>query len=124
MNNIYSLTPVNGTAAIVTGQAECTDGRLSPKQERENLLAQVKKWEIEISPLMKSGPKRIEIGRKINEYNRRICLLKDAAKHGDITHIIIDVLKEQMTPFQWESVVKEARKRQKMYGQENCKMDN
>lgn len=114
MKDIYTRTPVNGTAASVVTQAGCANtDKPTPEEERDNLLAVVA-WlrkQLEAMPKTKANAaKRKALGKRISETNLKISELK-GKEQVDLTHIIIDVVKEEMTLFQWNRIVEKAEAR-------------
>jgi len=112
MKDIFTRTPINGTAATVVGQAGCvTADKLTNEQERENLLAQVLRWQEEIKTLPPKSDERKKIGRKIAAANNRINELKSVKYTKDLSHYILDIVKETMPRPQWKRIVEEAARR-------------
>lgn len=113
--NIYLMQPVNKSSALVVKQSHPASDRLTAEQEIDNLRAKSLKLQSDLSllPKIKSNHrKRKLLGKRISETNRAICDMKGASAQRDISHYIIDVVKESMTNFQWNRVFQEARKRQ------------
>jgi len=109
MTDIYSCTPINGTASSVTSQGGCTKiDELTPTQERENLVALVKRLQVRIQDLPKNSDARKELGRQIRDANQRISELKDKRYDRDISQYILDIVKETMPRPQWRRIVDEA----------------
>lgn len=114
MKDIYARTPINGTAASVVAQAGCANtDEATPEQQRDNLLAIVAKLREELKALPKTkatAGKRKALGKRIATTNLKISKLK-GKEQRDLTHHIIDVVKEGMTRFQWQRIVEKAQAR-------------
>lgn len=116
MSGIYSLTPVNGTAAKVTNQKGCTD-ELTPKQERKNLIDHVKQIEVLIMTLPKNSKERKALGVKKLELCKEISQLNKKMEKFDIgidgrdnfVDCVFTVMKEQISNFQYKQIMKLAR---------------
>ena len=76
MSDVYGLTPINGTAAMVTNQKGCAD-KLTPKQERENLISHVKQVESLLLTFPKGSKERSRLGLKKLEFCSEISKLNE-----------------------------------------------
>lgn len=113
MNDVYGMTPINKTAALVTSQSG-TEGILTLEQERENLVSHLNCIRSEINSLPKKSKARAKLGLECFETQNQIRAIKAKMKYiseGDLSHYIIDIVKEESTTFQWKRLVEKAQKR-------------
>ena len=116
MNNIYGLTPINGTAALVTGQGGCSD-TLTPKQERESLIDHVNQIDVLMLTLPKTskdrkvlGATKLELCKEISELNAKMKKFSIGIDGRDsFNDCIFAVMKEQLSKFQYKQILKLAR---------------
>ena len=116
MNDIYGLEPINGTAAIVTGQNGCAD-ELTPKQERKNLIDHVNQLEAVLMLLPKKnkerkllGLKKLKLCKEISMLNERMKKVKiDHTNRGEFSDCVFDVLREQLSPFKYKQIMRLSR---------------
>jgi len=111
-DDIYTMAPINRTAGLAVGQSGCDkDDELTSEQLRDNLrikVASLQETLNGIPNIKKNAGVRKTIGKEIHSLNLEINSLKDHTSR-DITHYIVDVVRDQMTRFQWDRVVAEAR---------------
>jgi len=110
--SLYSSKPLDKEASVVTSQKGCSD-ELTSEQERQNLVARYQRLMAIVTKYPKKSRERKQIGAEIQELAIRIRLMKTKkkAKGRDLTHYIVDVLKEKMTSFEWKIAVDEAVRR-------------
>lgn len=120
MNNIYGLTPINGTAAVVTSQGGCTD-ELTPKQERENLIEYVKQIDVAIMTLPKGseqsnkkrktlGLKKLELCKEISKLNGKMEKFSIGIDGRDaFVDCVFTVMREQLSKFQYKQIMRLSR---------------
>ena len=120
-NNIYSCTPINGTAAKVTSQKGCTT-ELTPEQERESILDHLNQIENQIIKLTEGGatkkdPKRKKLGVRKYEFQCKLSELNVKLKRiglgesnrMDFYDCVYDTMKEQLSNFQYKRIMNLAR---------------
>ncbi len=122
MKDIYTLKPINKTAAVVVGQRSCTshDG-LSLEQQKANLCAKWHELEKKIMHMHKKDPSRKVYGQKIHELHLQIIEINKQIKFkkfNDLSEYIIKVIKNRMTKMQWYQLLEEAEKERAAAG--NC----
>lgn len=114
--DVYNLLPINGTAAIVTGQKGCTD-KLTYEQERRSIIDHVNQLDDKIAVLKKSDPKRKTLGLEKHKLQGRLKNLKEKMKtfgagkanRNDLCDCVFDVMREQLTPFKYKQIMRLAR---------------
>lgn len=110
MHNL--LVPINKTAALVTSQGGCaSDDTLTTEQKRENLVTKAKHLEKQILSLPKGSEKRKELGKVKVKLCLEINSLRPKMKCKGVTDHIIDILREELTPFQFKRILGLASKR-------------
>lgn len=108
------LIPINKTAALVTSQSGCaSDDTLTTEQKRENLVTKVKNLEKEILSLPKKSKKRKELGQVKVKLCLKINSLRPRMKCKGVEGHIMDILREELTPFQFKRILSKASKRAK-----------
>lgn len=106
------LVPINKTAALVTSQSGCaSDDTLTNEQKRENLVTKVKHLENEILSLPKKSKKRKELGQVKYQLCLKISSLRPTTNRKGIEGHIIDILKEEVTAFQFKRILSKAAER-------------
>tara|TARA_R110000850_G_C9641881_1_gene433379 strand:+ start:128 stop:523 length:396 start_codon:yes stop_codon:yes gene_type:complete len=116
MNNVYGLTPINGTASVVTNQKGCTN-ELTPKQERENLISHVQQVEALLMTLPKGSKERKSLGLKKLDFCNEIRKLNEKMSKFSIgidgrdafVDCVFAVMKEQLTDFQYKNIMRLSR---------------
>lgn len=111
MEKIYSSVPVDKKASMVTSQSGCTE-ELTTEQQRQNLISRYQRLQEEIIKFPKNSPRRKELGQELQELNQRIRVMKSRKKKGNLKDYIINILKENMTKYEWKLTVDIAVKRQ------------
>jgi len=111
MRDIYSSTPVNKTASIVTSQSGCaSDGTLSDEQKRANLVYKSKLLVMQINKLPPGNAKK-KLGKQLYEIQNKINKIRPAKKAVGVERYFIDVARDKLTRFQFDSFMREAVKR-------------
>jgi len=101
--------PVNKTAALVTSQSGCaSDGTLSDEQMRENLVSQIKSIDSKIVLLKKGSKERKLLGKEKARIALVINKIRPSRKCKNLNDYIIEVLREELTPFQFKSIINKA----------------
>ena len=109
MLDIYSRSPINKTAALVTSQGGCaTDGTLSSEQIRENLVSKLKAIEVEILACKKGSKKRKELGKKKTALQEQVSEIRPKMKCKGVKDHILDILREELTDFEFKRILKKA----------------
>jgi len=119
--DIYSCTPINGTAARVTSQKGCTT-ELTPEQERDNILSHLNQLDEQLRIIINNGatkkdPKRKALGLKKFAFQKRLEELKVKLKRigisesnrFDFADCVFDTMKEQLSSFQYKRIMNLAR---------------
>jgi hypothetical protein len=114
--NVYGLTPINGTAAVVTNQKGCKD-ELTPKQERESLINHVKQVEALLMTLPKGskerkclGMKKLELCAEISKLNEKMGKFSIGIDgRDDFVDCVFTIIKEQLSSFQYNQVIRLSR---------------
>ena len=116
MTDIYTKTPINKLAAIVTGQKGVSVG-ITEEQRRDSLVAKWKSITNQIMDLPKNDPQRKRLGKQQHEISLKINAIRAKMK-GDksLQHYIITIIRERMTKSQWNDLMEEAIKRKKVRG--------
>jgi hypothetical protein len=113
--DIYTLKPANKTAAMVVDQAGCTSHiGFTLEQKRANIRAQLIMLKRKMSEMSKKDRSRKENGMKIERLQDQLCELSKKykiKKRGELSGYIVEIVKERMTKFAWENLLKEAEKR-------------
>lgn len=115
MKDIFSLSPINKTAAIVTSQAGCEDNvslidlRDSLRKSRDSLQYQLDK----LPPFHRY---RNELNQKIDRITLELALLRKqkkfvGAKDRDLNNYILDVIKENVPAYKFKEWLSIARAR-------------
>jgi hypothetical protein len=114
MIDVYGLKPVNKTAALVTGQSGCsTDDTLTDEQKRENLVARIKSIHKEIFASKKGSPERKALGIKQFEIQQQIIAFRPKKRSPGVVRYLLDILKEDLSPFEWDRLMDRANARMK-----------
>lgn len=114
MKDVYGLNPINKTAALVTSQSGCaSDDTLSNEQERENLVSQVKILQADILTHKKGSAARRAIGAILLTTNQQINELRPAKKNPGIERYILDILREDLSKFEFDRLQGRAAERMK-----------
>tara|TARA_R110000772_G_scaffold267502_2_gene391720 strand:- start:136 stop:519 length:384 start_codon:yes stop_codon:yes gene_type:complete len=116
MSDVYGLTPINGTAAMVTNQKGCAD-KLTPKQERENLISHVKQVESLLLTFPKGSKERSRLGLKKLELCSEISKLNEKMGKFSIgidgraafVDCVFTVMKDQLSDFQYKQIMRLSR---------------
>lgn len=113
MNDVYGMSPVNSTAAIVTSQAGCSD-ELTLDQRRVALVDRSTQLHNELLLHHKKSKERIRLGlerfnvqEELAEVNRQVKALNiiNGAKIDDIGYLI-KAMKLRLTGFQYNQIIK------------------
>jgi len=109
MDDIYTRTPVNKSAALVTSQGGCSD-KLTRVQERENLVAKMKSLEAVMLSHPKGSKKRKELSREKHALQNELSKYKDVTYSKDrrLGDYILYLVKNKMTKAEWDLTVKKA----------------
>lgn len=108
----YAREPINRTAALVTSQGGCaTDDTLSDEQKRENLVTKYKALEAELMSHPKGSDKRKKIGADKFKVQTEINNIRPKRKCLGLKDHILDILREELTPFQFNSIISKASER-------------
>lgn len=115
IDDIYSRTPINKTAAIVTSQSGCSD-EISIEDRRDTLKRSKESLQRELDGLPKNHRYRKEIGGKILQIQQELTLLRKqrkfaGAKDRDLNNYIIDVIKESVPSYKFQEWISIARAR-------------
>lgn len=115
IDDIYTRTPINRTAAIVTSQAGCTD-EISIDDRRDSLKRSKESMQRELDGLPKKHKYRAELGIKILAIQQELTLLRkqrkfSGAKDRDLNNYIIDVIKEAVPAYKFQEWISMARAR-------------
>jgi uncharacterized FlaG/YvyC family protein len=114
MKDIYTLSPINKTAAFVVGQSGCTSHEgLSLEQQKANLCAKWHELENKIMSMHKKDPSRKAYGKQIHELHEKISEINKQIKfrkHGDLSEYIVKIIKSRMTKLYWNQLLEEAEK--------------
>ena len=106
------LIPINKTAALVTSQSGCaSDDTLTTEQKRENLVTKAKYLEAEILSSPKGSKRRGELGKIKVKLCLEINSLRPKMKCKGVTDHIMDILKDELTPFEFKRILRIASKR-------------
>ncbi len=109
MRDIYGRQPVNKTASVVTSQSGCaSDNTLTNEQLRENLVSKLKHLEDEIISTPKGSRRRRELGAKKAELCAMVNGLRPSRKCKVVKDHIMDVLREELTEFEFKRILKKA----------------
>jgi len=118
----YGARPVNRTAGIVTNQGGCAmDGALTDEQIRENLVTKWKYLNAEIVTLDKKSPKRKALGKELAELQKKISSIRPKRKCKDIKDHILDVLREELSEFDFKRIIHKASERADNHTKERTK---
>ena len=105
----YNDIPINKTAALVTNQKNCTEGEaLTRQQITDNLRDKLKSIEIEILSLPKGSERRAKLGQKKQEIAMQLNLVRPPKQPKGVANYVVDVIKEEMTGFQYRQIMKKA----------------
>jgi hypothetical protein len=105
----YGTKPINRTAGLVTGQSGCaTDDTLSDEQLRENLVSKWKALTNKIKTMDKGSPERKILGKEQAELQKQISNLRPKRKYKDLRDHILDVLREELSEFEFRRLIHKA----------------
>jgi hypothetical protein len=107
----YIRHPINKTAATVTSQKGCSKEELTPEQERENLVAKKKALVNELIKCPKNSPERKELARQVTDVEAQIHAIRPKKKAPGVENYIMDILREDLTKAQFNSLMTRAIKR-------------
>lgn len=115
IDDIYTRTPINKTAAMVTSQSGCVD-EISIEDRRDSLKRAKESMQRELYGLPKNHRYRNEIGLKILAIQQELTLLRKqrkfaGAKDRDLNNYIIDVIKEAVPAYKFQEWISMARAR-------------
>lgn len=115
IDDIYTRTPINKTAAIVTSQSGCSD-EMSIEDRRDSLKRSRESLQRELDSLTKSHRYRNEIGAKMLQIQQELTLLRKQRKFSgekdrDLNNYIIDVIKEAVPAYKFQEWISMARAR-------------
>ncbi len=110
--NIYALSPVNKTAAIVTNQTGVSiSDSLTDVEKRENIILRIKQIDGLIKE-MKKSPLRDSLGKeKFYLCNQAAKLPKKYPAKIDLQKFVFDILKEDMPKVSYDRLIRRARER-------------
>lgn len=112
MSDIYSRTPINKTAALVTSQKDCSNSELTEEQKRVNLVSRYKSLNNKIV-LLEKGPERKALGKEIAEVCSQINQIRPKKKSPGVERYVIEILREELTKYQFNRLFDKANKRMK-----------
>lgn len=106
---VYSMLPINKTAAVVTSQAGCNETP-SVAQQLENLKLRAKQLHTAfIKKTYRSESERKALAAEFNDVNNQIKLLRETNKirqsYDGIESVFIEVAKEVLTPFLYKQIM-------------------
>lgn len=106
---VYSMSPINKTAAVVTSQAGCNETP-SVAQQLENLKLRAKQLHTAfIKKTYRSESERKALAAEFNDVNNQIKLFKETNKirqsYNGIVSVFIEVAKEVLTPFLYKQIM-------------------
>lgn len=106
---VYSMLPINKTAAVVTSQAGCNETP-SVAQQLENLKLRAKQLHTAfIKKTYRSESERKALAAEFNEVNNQIKLFRETNKirqsYDGIESVFIEVAKEVLTPFLYKQIM-------------------
>jgi len=118
----YGAKPINKTAGLVTNQAGCaSDDSLTDEQIRENLVTKWKHLNAQIVALDKKSPQRKAMGKELAELQAKISSIRPKRKCKDIKDHILDVLREELSEFEFKRLIHKASERAENYTKEHTK---
>lgn len=126
-NDNIIRTPINKTAAVVTGQKGCHD-ELTPQQERESITGRLRQIDSEIVLHPKKSKERVALGLEkfrlqvvTNELNKKIKDVNiELSTRQDFTDCVFSAMKESLTTFKLNEVMSLA---SRLYEQELIKQE-
>lgn len=106
---VYSMLPINKTAAVVTSQAGCNETP-SVAQQLENLKLRAKQLHTAfIKKTYRSERERKALAAEFNDVNNQIKLFRETNKirqsYDGIESVFIEVAKEVLTPFLYKQIM-------------------
>jgi len=104
------FSPVDKKAAVVTSQRGCT-GEYTDEQRRDNLKAHLFSLRSQLDSLPKFSKDRKELGIRIHEIQNEMHAIRPKRRCPGIEKYILDILREEMTKFEWNRLMERARKR-------------
>ena len=113
MDDIYSRTPINKTAAVVTSQTNCTDS-LTDTQIRDNLVAKIKKVDEEIRLSPRKSKRREELGKLKHELQNQIREIRPKKRFHGVEKYVMDILKKELPKFEFDRLIDRAEKLKKL----------
>ena len=84
---------------------------LKPEQERDCLVAKKKSVADELLKYPKKSEERKRLGMLAHDLDDKIRAIRPKSRAKGIEHYIIDVLKEDMTEFQFNKIMRKAREK-------------
>jgi hypothetical protein len=114
LKDVYTLSPINKSAASVVSQSGCTSHEgLSLEQQKANLCTKVHDLESKVLLTRKKDPLRKVYGNEIHALHEKIIEINKQIgfrKYGDLTEYIIKIVKRRMTSLAWSMLLQEAEK--------------
>lgn len=127
MNSIYTMQPINKTAAVVTNQAGCSES-LSDEQLKESLSARATQLVefIRDCGLPKKHPERKAASEEYHELTLQLREIRSRIKvkprGRDICPFFLLVAKSNLTKYQYEKIYNEAIDLAEKYNYDTDKM--
>lgn len=106
---VYSMLPINKTAAVVTSQRGCDD-KPTVEQQLENLKLRAKQLQTAfIDKSYRNEMERQTMAAEFNSVNSQIKLLRETHQirknYDGIESVFIEVAKEVLTPFLYKQIM-------------------
>jgi hypothetical protein len=111
MSDVYSRSPVNKTAALVTGQNGCGNGSLTQEQIRENLVLKLKSLKTELQAAPKGSAARRDMAGEQRLLEKAIREIRPKMKGKGAGEHFIAVCREEMTKYQFDTIMTKAANR-------------
>lgn len=101
----YSLSPVDKTAAVVTGQNGCSGLSLSDEQIRENLVKKAKLLENQILSLPKNHPRRKSLGKEKADLCLQINAIRAKKRAKGVENYFINAAREKLPKYVFDGIM-------------------
>ena len=118
---IYGLSPINKTAAVVTGQKGCSK-ELSAEQKRDSLVARIKQINhiFSTAKMKKSDPVKVKLTTELTSLCKEVSDLnkemKKKPRHRDVSPFFLLVARDELTEFQYKRILSKAVELGNKYG--------
>ncbi|OXS89595.1 hypothetical protein PAP18089_01611 [Pandoraea apista] len=106
------------TGANLLGWDTGTTEQMTPEQERDALVAVVKRVHEKLRDRTISKQERRTLGQQQFELNKRINAIRPAMKCKGIEPFLLDVFREKLSRAEWDAAMKEAKRRHAAQQQE------